>query len=49
LKDEDEDQGMNKFEFLAQMDELGLDDSVFSDPAALMRRQRLIMEKIEAH
>jgi len=39
----------NKYDFLSQTDELGGDSVDFQDPAALLRRQKKILEKIEKH
>ena len=37
------------FAYLASSESLNADETDFSDPAALLRRQRMILEKIEEH
>lgn len=44
-----EDAEESKFAFLASDDQLNADGTDFSDPAALLRRQRKILEQIEQH
>jgi len=45
----DDSEEESKYAFLASQNSLGAEMTDFSDPASLMRRQRLILEQIEEH
>ena len=44
-----EDDNQEKYAFLASDESLDADSTDFSDPAAILRRQRLILEQITTH
>lgn len=50
LDSEDTDDGtQNKFHFLAEAEQFSANDINFEDPAALLRRQKAILEAIQKH
>ena len=48
-QDDDDDEDENKYSFLAKDLQMGAGNTDFSDPAALLRRQREILARIESH
>lgn len=46
---QDDSDDQSKYAFLASDESLNADGIDFSDPVALLRRQRMILEQIEEH
>jgi hypothetical protein len=47
--EEQPDQDSNRYQFLAESEEFSAQDIDFSDPTALLRRQKAILEAIQKH